>query len=85
MDRRNSRCVIGGLLSSGWNFELFKSAIPGSNREPTGPKRLELTEPQKLRNRAAHNELSKEEVDVVGAQIYARLAVTLATVLDELH
>lgn len=40
---------------------------------------------RQLRNRAAHNELSKDEVDVAAAQMYGRLARTLVDVLDKLR
>ena len=40
---------------------------------------------RRLRNRAAHNELSKGEVDVAAAQMYGRIAKSLADVLDKLR
>jgi hypothetical protein len=40
---------------------------------------------RQLRNRAAHGELSKDEVDVAGAKIYGRLARSLTDLLDKLR
>ena len=40
---------------------------------------------RQLRNRAAHGELSKDEVDVSAAQMYGRIARSLADVLDKLR
>ncbi len=40
---------------------------------------------RQLRNRAAHGELSEDEVDVAGAQMYGRVARALVDVLDKLR
>jgi hypothetical protein len=40
---------------------------------------------RQLRNRAAHGELSKDEVDVAGAQMYGKLARSLTDLLDKLR
>ena len=38
---------------------------------------------RQLRNRAAHAELSNDEVDVAGAQIFGKLARSLTDILDK--
>ncbi len=40
---------------------------------------------RKLRNRAAHSELSKDEVDIVGAQMFGKLARSLTDLLGKLR
>jgi hypothetical protein len=40
---------------------------------------------RRLRNRAAHNELSKDEVDTAAAQVYGRIARSLGDLLDKLR
>jgi len=40
---------------------------------------------RQLRNRAAHSELSKDEVDTAAAQVYGRIARALGDLLDKLR